>query len=142
MNVIVAGSNEMFPACAGAAVRSGSASSAPSLSSPPFRRTVLPCRSSGAHRRAAGLAEPGRDRRHGSAIGRSVIALPGLAADRVKALRDAFQGMVRDPEFIADLQRTNVEPEPLPGAEVEQLAIGTLNAPRTVRERAKLAFGR
>ena len=71
-----------------------------------------------------------------------MIALPGLAADRVKALRDAFQGMVRDPEFIADLQRTNVELEPLPDAEVEQLVIRTLNVPATVRDRAKLAFGR
>jgi tripartite-type tricarboxylate transporter receptor subunit TctC len=71
-----------------------------------------------------------------------VIAPPGLAADRVKALRDAFQAMVRDPEFIAKLQRTNVELEPLPGAEVEQLVIRTLNVPATVRDRAKLAFGR
>ena len=78
----------------------------------------------------------------GSSIGRSVIAPPGLPADRVKALRDAFQGMVRDPEFIADLQRTNVELEPLPGAEVEQLVVRTLNVPATVRDRAKLAFGR
>src|SRR3981189_2239663 len=78
----------------------------------------------------------------GSAIGRSVIAPPGLAADRVKALREAFQSMVRDPEFVADLQRTNVELEPLPGAEVEQLVIRTLNVPATVRDRAKLAFGR
>jgi hypothetical protein len=50
--------------------------------------------------------------------------------------------MVRDPEFIADLQRTNVELEPLPGAEVEQLVIRTLSVPATVRDRAKLAFGR
>ena len=78
----------------------------------------------------------------GSAIGRSVIAPPGLPADRVKALRDAFQAMVKDPEFIADLQRTNVELEPLPGTEVEQLVIRTLNVPATVRDRAKLAFGR
>ena len=78
----------------------------------------------------------------GSAIGRSVIAPPGLPADRVKALRDAFQAMVKDPEFIAELQRTNVELEPLPGTEVEQLVIRTLNVPATVRDRAKLAFGR
>jgi tripartite-type tricarboxylate transporter receptor subunit TctC len=78
----------------------------------------------------------------GSAIGRSVIAPPGLPAERVSALRDAFQAMVRDPEFIAELQRTNVELEPLPGAEVEQLVIRTLNVPATVRDRAKLAFGR
>jgi tripartite-type tricarboxylate transporter receptor subunit TctC len=78
----------------------------------------------------------------GSAIGRSVIAPPGLPADRVKALRDAFQAMVKDPDFIADLQRTNVELEPLPGADVEELVIRTLNVPATVRDRAKLAFGR
>ena len=78
----------------------------------------------------------------GSAIGRSVIAPPGLPADRVKTLRDAFQAMVKDPEFVAELQRTNVELEPLPGAEVEQLVIRTLNVPATVRDRAKLAFGR
>jgi len=71
-----------------------------------------------------------------------VIAPPGLPAERVGALRDAFQGMVRDPDFIADLQRTNVELEPLPGAEVEQLVVRTLNVPATVRDRAKLAFGR
>jgi hypothetical protein len=50
--------------------------------------------------------------------------------------------MVKDPDFIADLQRTNVELEPLPGAEVEQLVVRTLNVPATVRDRAKLAFGR
>jgi tripartite-type tricarboxylate transporter receptor subunit TctC len=78
----------------------------------------------------------------GSAIGRSVIAPPGLAADRIQMLRDAFQAMVKDPEFVADLQRTNVELDPLPGAEVERLVIRTLNVPATVRDRAKLAFGR
>jgi tripartite-type tricarboxylate transporter receptor subunit TctC len=71
-----------------------------------------------------------------------VIAPPGLPADRVKTLRDAFQAMVKDPEFVAELQRTDVEFEPLPGAAVEQLVVRTLNVPATVRDRAKLAFGR
>ena len=78
----------------------------------------------------------------GSAIGRSVIAPPGLPAERVGALRDAFQKMVKDPEFVAELERTNVELDPLPGATVEQLVVRTLNVPATVRDRAKLAFGR
>jgi tripartite-type tricarboxylate transporter receptor subunit TctC len=78
----------------------------------------------------------------GSAIGRSVIAPPGLPADRVKTLRDAFQAMVKDPEFVAELQRTDVELDPLPGAAVEQLVVRTLNVPAAVRDRAKLAFGR
>jgi tripartite-type tricarboxylate transporter receptor subunit TctC len=78
----------------------------------------------------------------GSAIGRSLLAPPGIPADRVKALRDAFQAMVVDPEFVAELQRTNVELAPLPGEQVAQLIIRTLSAPSAVRERAKLAFGR
>jgi tripartite-type tricarboxylate transporter receptor subunit TctC len=71
-----------------------------------------------------------------------VIAPPGLPADRVKTLRDAFQAMVKDPEFVAELQRTDVELDPLPGAAVEQLVVRTLNVPAAVRDRAKLAFGR
>jgi len=78
----------------------------------------------------------------GSAIGRAVIAPPGLPAERVSMLRDAFQKTVKDPEFVAELQRTNVELDPLPGAAVEQLVVRTLNVPATVRDRAKLAFGR
>jgi tripartite-type tricarboxylate transporter receptor subunit TctC len=78
----------------------------------------------------------------GSAIGRSLLAPPGLAADRVQALRTAFQTMVGDAEFVADLQRLNVELEPLSGEAVERLVVRTLSVPPAVRERAKLAFGR
>jgi tripartite-type tricarboxylate transporter receptor subunit TctC len=78
----------------------------------------------------------------GSAVGRSILAPPAVPADRVKALRDAFQAMVKDPEFVADLQRTNVELDPLPGEQLAQLIIRTLNVPAAVRDRAKLAFGR
>ena len=113
-----------------------------------------PADHAGAHRRTAGRAEPGRDRRHargqagvplyasGSAIGRSVIAPPGLPAERVGDRCATRSKMVKDPEFVADLQRTNVELDPLPGARVQELVVRTLNVPATVRDRAKLAFGR
>ena len=78
----------------------------------------------------------------GSAVGRSVLGPPGIPAERVKALRDAFQAMVKDPDFVGDLQRINVELDPLAGEEVAQLIVRTLNVPASVRERAKLAFGR
>jgi tripartite-type tricarboxylate transporter receptor subunit TctC len=78
----------------------------------------------------------------GSAIGRSVIAPPGLPAERVSVLRAAFAAMVRDPEFIAEVQKANVELDPLPGERVQELIVRTLNVPAAVRERAKLAFGR
>jgi tripartite-type tricarboxylate transporter receptor subunit TctC len=78
----------------------------------------------------------------GSAIGRSVIGPPDLPADRVKTLRDAFNAMVKDAEFIADIRKLNVELDPLSGESVQQLIVQTLNVPPSVRERAKLAFGR
>jgi tripartite-type tricarboxylate transporter receptor subunit TctC len=78
----------------------------------------------------------------GSAIGRSLLAPPGIPAERVQALRDAFRAMVKDPEFASDLQRMNVDLEPLPGEAVAQLVARALAVPAAVRERAKAAFGR
>jgi tripartite-type tricarboxylate transporter receptor subunit TctC len=78
----------------------------------------------------------------GSAIGRSVLGPPGIPADRVKVLREAFDAMVKDPEFVADIRKVNVELEPLSGDKVQELIVRTLNIPDSVRERAKVAFGR
>lgn len=78
----------------------------------------------------------------GSAIGRALIGPPEMPADRVQALRDAFDAMVKDPEFVADIQKTQVELDPLSGDKVQQLILQTLAVPQAVRERAKLAFGR
>jgi tripartite-type tricarboxylate transporter receptor subunit TctC len=78
----------------------------------------------------------------GSAIGRSLIGPPGMAPERVQALRDGFDAMVKDPEFIADIQKINVELDPLPGAAVARLVEQTLSVPAAVRERALNAFGR
>jgi tripartite-type tricarboxylate transporter receptor subunit TctC len=78
----------------------------------------------------------------GSAIGRSLIGPPAIAAERVAALRAGFDAMVKDPEFIADVRKIDVELDPLPGAAVAQLVAKTLDVPKSVRERAIGAFGR
>jgi tripartite-type tricarboxylate transporter receptor subunit TctC len=78
----------------------------------------------------------------GSAIGRAVIGPPGIAAERVKALRDGFDAMVKDSDFVADVQKINVELDPMPGAAVAKLVEKTLDVPAAVRERAISAFGR
>jgi tripartite-type tricarboxylate transporter receptor subunit TctC len=78
----------------------------------------------------------------GSAIGRSLLGPPGIAAERVAALRAGFDAMVKDPDFVADIQKINVELDPLPGAAVAQLVARTLDVPAAVRERAIAAFGR
>jgi tripartite-type tricarboxylate transporter receptor subunit TctC len=78
----------------------------------------------------------------GSAIGRNVIGPPGIAPERVKALRDGFDAMVKDADFVADVKHLDVELDPLPGAAVAELAQKTLAIPVAVRQRAIAAFGR
>jgi tripartite-type tricarboxylate transporter receptor subunit TctC len=78
----------------------------------------------------------------GSGVGRSLIGPPEIPADRLKSLRDAFNAMVKDPEFVADIRKLNVELDPLPGERVQELIARTLAVPASVRDRAKVAFGR
>jgi tripartite-type tricarboxylate transporter receptor subunit TctC len=78
----------------------------------------------------------------GSAIGRSLLAPPGIPAERAQALRTAFQAMVKDPDFVAEIQRLSVDLDPLPGEQLERLVAQTLSIPAAVRARAKAAFGR
>jgi len=78
----------------------------------------------------------------GSGVGRSLLGPPGIPADRLKVLRDAFNAMVKDPDFVADIKKVDVELEPLPGERVQDLITRTLAVPASVRERAKVAFGR
>ena len=78
----------------------------------------------------------------GSGVGRSLLGPPDIPAARLKVLRDAFNAMVKDPDFIADIRKVDVELDPLPGERVQELITRTLAVPAAVRERAKVAFGR
>ncbi len=78
----------------------------------------------------------------GSSIGRTLIGPPGIPEDRVKILRRAFEAMVKDQEFLADMAKTQIDVEPLSGDNVAALVRRTLNIPDSVRKRAQAAFGR
>lgn len=78
----------------------------------------------------------------GSGVGRSLIGPPEIPAERLKVLRDAFNAMAKDPEFVADIKKLNIELDPLAGDRVQELITRTLAVPDSVRERAKVAFGR
>jgi tripartite-type tricarboxylate transporter receptor subunit TctC len=78
----------------------------------------------------------------GSGVGRSLLGPPDIPADRVKILRDAFNAMVKDADFVADIKKVNVELDPLPGQQLQDLIARTLAVPAAVRERAQVAFGR
>jgi tripartite-type tricarboxylate transporter receptor subunit TctC len=54
-------------------------------------------------------------------IGRALATPPAVPADRIEALRTAFDRMIADPEFRAEAAKANVPLEPKSGAEMQQL---------------------
>jgi tripartite-type tricarboxylate transporter receptor subunit TctC len=72
-------------------------------------------------------------------IGRPVAAPPGVPADRLSALRAAFDATIRDPDFVAEAEKLQLEIEPLTAAEIEKLLAGAYATPKPiVREAAEL----
>lgn len=76
----------------------------------------------------------------GSAIGRALLAPPGVPAERIKVLRDGFDKMVKDPDFLAAAQKRGLEIDPAPGAEVQKFALGILNTPPELVQSAIVAM--
>jgi hypothetical protein len=72
-----------------------------------------------------------------SSIGRSVIAPPGVSAERVAELRHAFMAMVHDPNFISDLKKANLELDPLPGEQLQAAVASMGDLPSGLIERAR-----
>jgi tripartite-type tricarboxylate transporter receptor subunit TctC len=65
-----------------------------------------------------------------SGIGWAVLSTPGVPLDRVAALRQAFDLMVADPAFAAELKAKGLELMPGTGQEVEAIVRRTLSIPR------------
>jgi tripartite-type tricarboxylate transporter receptor subunit TctC len=64
----------------------------------------------------------------GSAIGRALLAPPQVPADRIAVLREAFEKMVKDKDFLAAAEKRGAEIDPTPGAEVQKYAQQILDA--------------
>ncbi len=74
------------------------------------------------------------------ALGRPFASAPGLPADRVAALRAAFTATMKDPQFLADAAKMQIDISPMAGAEVDALLARLFASPPAVIERAKQAF--
>jgi tripartite-type tricarboxylate transporter receptor subunit TctC len=77
-------------------------------------------------------------------LGRAVFAPPDVPADRVKALRAAFMDMLADKDFLAELNKANMDLDPLSGeqlqavvAKIAGVSPETLARARQVREQTK-----
>ena len=75
-----------------------------------------------------------------SDIGRAIIAPPGLPRDRLDALRQAFERMIRDPEFQAQSAARHLDLEPRSGDNVQKFVAEAMGMPANVVERARAAM--
>ena len=74
------------------------------------------------------------------AIGRPVATTPGVPADRLAALRRAFDETLRDPDFIADAAKERLEIRAMDGTELAGLIRSVIETPADIREKVKLAI--
>ncbi len=57
------------------------------------------------------------------ALGRPFLAPPGVPADRLEALRKAFMDTMKDPEFLAEAAKAQLEVTPIDGIKVQQIVV-------------------
>jgi tripartite-type tricarboxylate transporter receptor subunit TctC len=70
-------------------------------------------------------------------MGRPFFAPPGVPAERVKALRDAFARTFQDPAFLAEAEKMGVEVQHVGGAAIQALLEKIYASPKEIIDRAK-----
>jgi tripartite-type tricarboxylate transporter receptor subunit TctC len=73
-------------------------------------------------------------------IARPIAAPPGIPADRKAALRAAFDATVRDPAFLAEAKRLQLDVRPVNGADVDAMIAELYTTPKDVVARATRAM--
>jgi tripartite-type tricarboxylate transporter receptor subunit TctC len=73
-------------------------------------------------------------------VGRPVATTPGVPADRLAALRAAFDATLRDPAFLAEVEKQRLELRPMDGGKLAELVKAVIETPADVREKVKLAI--
>lgn len=70
-------------------------------------------------------------------VGRPFVAPPGLAPERVKMLRDAFDASMKDKELLAESEKSKLEILPTSGAKLAEIVARNLNVSPDTVKRAK-----
>jgi tripartite-type tricarboxylate transporter receptor subunit TctC len=76
-----------------------------------------------------------------STIGRPVFTSPGVPPERVKALRDAFDTMVRDPVFLAEAGKEHFDINPVAGAQMQKIVEDIVATPKPIADRLLQIIG-
>ena len=73
----------------------------------------------------------------GAQLGRPLATGPDVPADRVAALRTAFDVMVKDPDFLKEAASLNFDVAPVRGEAMQKIVTDVLATPKPLRERAR-----
>jgi tripartite-type tricarboxylate transporter receptor subunit TctC len=65
-------------------------------------------------------------------VGRSIITTPGVPAERLTALRNAFQAMLKDKDFLAACQQRKLMIDPGTGEDMDKIVEDTTRLPKDV----------
>jgi tripartite-type tricarboxylate transporter receptor subunit TctC len=77
----------------------------------------------------------------GENFGHPMIAPPGLPADRIRLLREAYANALKDPALIADIKKQEYDFDPVSGEELQTLAKSIVNQSPQVIEKLKKILG-
>lgn len=77
----------------------------------------------------------------GEELGRSILAPPGMAPDRVKLVRGAFDAMLKDRDFLDEVEKTRLEFNPLSGEKLQQVVADAAATPQPIIDRARALLG-
>jgi tripartite-type tricarboxylate transporter receptor subunit TctC len=73
-------------------------------------------------------------------IGSAFFTTPGVPADRLTALRRAFDATMADKEFLADVERTKLSVSPMKGEDLQQLVKQVSDLSPTMLEKVRQAY--
>jgi tripartite-type tricarboxylate transporter receptor subunit TctC len=73
-------------------------------------------------------------------IGTAFFTTPGVPADRMAALRRAFDATVKDPEFLADAKKTNLTVGPITGEDLQKLVSEVSDLAPDLLEKVRAAY--
>ena len=74
-------------------------------------------------------------------FGRPIVTPPGVPAERIKILREAWNRTVKDSEFLAEARKRGWPVEPIAGEELDSLAKEVIAQPSEVIQRLKKILG-
>jgi tripartite-type tricarboxylate transporter receptor subunit TctC len=74
-------------------------------------------------------------------IGTAFFTTPGVPAERVTALRRAFDAMTKDPEFIAEANKTKLTLGPITGEELQKLIGDVASLQGDLLAKVKASYG-